>query len=48
MPRAEANAWLGHDAVEPDGATLAEIYALRGELVQVEQRAPDVTAGLSL
>lgn len=41
LPAAEATAWLGNGhRVDGDGATLAELYALRGELTQVERPEP--------
>jgi SpoVK/Ycf46/Vps4 family AAA+-type ATPase len=49
LPRAEAAAWLGDGtAVPPDGMTLAELYASRGDTVAVEHREPDARGGLYL
>lgn len=49
LPRAEAATWLGTGAgIGPEGATLAELYVLRGELAQVERRAPPTVVGLYL
>lgn len=45
---AEARAWLGRSVpIAHDGATLAELFALRGDLRAVEEQ-PDVAAGLYL
>ena len=45
----EARAWLGHRAsIDPEGATLAELYAMRGELRTVEELAPAAAGGLYL
>ena len=42
----EARAWLGRPAaVGPDGATLAELYALQGHLTTVEEVAPAAVGG---
>jgi hypothetical protein len=49
LPRAEAAAWLGTGAgVPPEGATLAELYAMKGELEQVDRREPAKVVGLYL
>lgn len=41
LPRAEAAKWLGHlDGIGPNGATLAELCALRGEVDKVERVEP--------
>jgi hypothetical protein len=49
LPRPEAAAWLGTGAgIGPDGATLAELYALQGELTQVDRREPAKVVGLYL
>ena len=49
LPRPEAAAWLGAAAgIGPDGATLAELYTLRGELQQVDRREPAKVVGLYL
>lgn len=49
LPRAEAAVWLGTGkGIGPDGATLAELYALKGEIDQVEQREPAKVVGLYL
>ncbi len=45
----EASAWLGTSAgIGPDGATLAELYALRNDLAPVVADAPDTAIGLYL
>ncbi len=49
LPRAEAAAWLGAAAgIGPDGATLAELFQLRGELQKVERSEPVKVVGLYL
>ena len=49
LPRAEAAAWLGTGAgIGPEGATLAELYAMKGDLEQVERREPAKVVGLYL
>ena len=49
LPRAEAIRWLGRDTqVGPDGATLAELCALRGELDQVQQIEAPAATGMYL
>jgi uncharacterized protein DUF5925/ATPase family protein associated with various cellular activities (AAA) len=49
LPRAEAIRWLGRDTcVGPDGATLAELCALRGELDQVQETEAPVANGMYL
>jgi len=49
LPRAEAVAWLGATAgIGPDGATLAELFQLRGELQKVERSEPVKVVGLYL
>lgn len=43
---AEARAWLGRSLpLDSSGATLAELFALRGELATVEEVAPPAAAG---
>jgi hypothetical protein len=47
--RLEALDWLGRQAqIEAEGVTLAELFALRGELVKVESTAPAQSTGLYL
>lgn len=49
LPRQEAARWLGSPAgIGPDGATLAELYALQGELEKVERSEAPRRAGLYL
>ena len=49
LPRSEAIGWLGRDAgIGPDGATLAELCALRGELDQVCQTESSRPVGMYL
>jgi hypothetical protein len=49
LPPDEAAAWLGRsDGIGPDGATLAELYALRNDLAPVVADAPDAAVGLYL
>jgi hypothetical protein len=49
FPRSEAAAWLGRAAgIGPDGATLAELFALRGQLSQVTQLEEYARGGLYL
>jgi hypothetical protein len=49
LPRDEAAAWLGTaEGIGRDGATLAELYARRGELDQIEAQRPDEPIGLYL
>ncbi|MGI8685388.1 MAG: DUF5925 domain-containing protein [Acidimicrobiales bacterium] len=49
LPRAEAAGWLGTGAgIGPEGATLAELYALRGGLDKVSRREPAKVVGLYL
>jgi Domain of unknown function (DUF5925)/ATPase family associated with various cellular activities (AAA) len=49
LPRPEAVAWLGTGTgIGPEGATLAELFALRGELSQVAHLDERPTAGLYL
>ena len=49
LPRPEATAWLGRDAgIGPDGATLAELFTLKGELQQFSHVEARETAGLYL
>jgi hypothetical protein len=46
LPRREALRWLGRtDGVGPDGATLAELFALRGEIGKVERAATEAATG---
>lgn len=45
----EARAWLGRAApIDADGATLAELFAMRGDLRVIEEEAPAVAGGLYL
>ena len=49
LPRSEAAAWLGTGkGIGSEGATLAQLYALRGELDQVDRREPAKVVGLYL
>lgn len=49
LPRPEAAAWLGTAAgIGADGATLAELYSLRGRLQKVERTEPATARGLYL
>jgi hypothetical protein len=49
LPRAEAAAWLGtSDGIGPEGSTLAELFARRGDLEQITQDRPDEPVGLYL
>ena len=49
LPRPEAVAWLGTSAgLGPSGATLAELFALKGRLVKVERTEPDAVGGMYL
>jgi len=49
LSRAEAVEWLGRDsAIGAEGATLAELFALRGELDQVHEVQPVAATGLYL
>ena len=49
LPRAEAATWLGTGkGIGPDGATLAQLYALKGDIGQVEEREPAKVVGLYL
>ena len=46
LPRQEAVAWLGRgDGIGSRGATLAELFARRGDLHKVDQPQPDVPIG---
>jgi hypothetical protein len=46
LPPAEAAAWLGRaDGIGPNGATLAELFQLRGALGKVEVQAPPAAVG---
>jgi hypothetical protein len=51
FPRDEARSWLGRpdgvavDGVGPDGATLAELYALRGDVRKVDRPEPERAVG---
>jgi hypothetical protein len=46
LPRREALRWLGRtEGVGPDGATLAELFALRGELLKVERAQAEPATG---
>jgi hypothetical protein len=47
LPQREAEAWLGSE-VGPDGATLAELYAMRDNLKPVVADVEEVTAGVYL
>jgi len=49
LPPDEAAAWLGRSTgIGPNGATLAELYALRNDLAPVVSDAPDAAVGLYL
>lgn len=48
MPREEAEAWLGAPGVGPDGATLAELFALRNDLAPVVADVDEVPTGMYL
>ena len=49
LSRAEARAWLGRTvSIDSDGATLAELFAMRGDLRVVEEETPPAVAGLYL
>jgi hypothetical protein len=49
LPRPEAARWLGTGAgIGSEGATLAELYALRGSLDKVSRREPAKVVGLYL
>ena len=49
LPRDEAAAWLGTPSdIGPEGATLAELFARRGELDQITEERPDEPIGLYL
>ena len=49
LSRPEAAAWLGTGrGIGPDGATLAELYALKGEVDQVGRQEPAKVVGLYL
>ena len=46
LTRSEAAAWLGtSEGIGPDGATLAELHALRSTLRPIEGRAEPATHG---
>jgi hypothetical protein len=46
LPHAEAAAWLGTaDGIDPRGATLAELFQLRGHLDKVEAHQPPAAVG---
>jgi hypothetical protein len=46
LSRREALDWLGRpDGVRADGATLAELFALRGQRQKIESRPPAIGAG---
>jgi hypothetical protein len=46
FPRYEARAWLGRpDGVTADGAMLAELYALRGDVRMVDRPEPERAFG---
>ena len=46
---AEAAAWLDDDTpVPPNGATLAQLYALRGDIAKVEHTEPSARVGFYL
>lgn len=45
LSSAEASAWLGNGRRVQNGATLAELYALLGEITKVEQTAPEPAIG---
>lgn len=49
LPRSEAGAWLGRSApLGPEGATLAELYALAGDLGKIERTEPPASVGMYL
>ncbi|WP_207926573.1 DUF5925 domain-containing protein [Actinocrispum wychmicini] len=48
MPRHEAEAWLGRPGVGPEGATLAELFALRNNLAPVVAEVDDMPTGMYL
>ncbi len=49
LSQAEARAWLGtSQGVDPDGATLAELFARRDELDRIDAERPDERVGLYL
>lgn len=49
LPRPEAARWLGSPTgIGPEGATLAELYALRGELEKVQRAEAEPRVGLYL
>lgn len=49
LTRPEAAAWLGTGkGIGADGATLAQLYALKGELEQVDEQEPAKVVGLYL
>lgn len=49
LPRGEAAAWLGTaTGIGPEGATLAELYALHGRLDKVERTESPATVGFYL
>ncbi|MGH9190557.1 MAG: DUF5925 domain-containing protein [Acidimicrobiales bacterium] len=49
LPRSEAAAWLGRSApIGPQGATLAELYALAGDLGKIERTEPPASVGMYL
>jgi Domain of unknown function (DUF5925)/ATPase family associated with various cellular activities (AAA) len=46
LPRDEAAAWLGRaGGIGPDGATLAELFQLQGDLDKVERHEPPAAVG---
>ena len=46
LPRDEAIAWLGHaDGIGQFGATLAELYAHRGDLQKLDHPTPEPLVG---
>ena len=49
LTRAEAARWLGRsEGVGPHGATIAELYALRGDIDKVHEPEPRRHTGLYL
>jgi uncharacterized protein DUF5925/ATPase family protein associated with various cellular activities (AAA) len=48
LPRGEAQTWLGAEGVGPDGATLAELYALKNDLAPVVADIEDAPIGVYL
>ena len=48
LPRHEAEAWLGAKGVPPEGATLAELYALKNDLAPVVASRDEAPIGVYL